>query len=330
MEKYKIEYKGRSVETKHYCEITDEELKEIREEYFKKPSIEQVRKQIATIAKGGVMNDKITRYFFRELMAKVQVSTAKWSIEEVFESKELTGMFKSKTLANKNVFPETKTLAQNIERAIALGGKAYAQTPTNFPIKTMDQLLAKYNINNNFYDYSCGWGARLTSALKNKVNYFGTDPNYELVDRLYNLTEQWRNTITTNTKVDIRAVGSENFQPDWENKIGLAFSSPPYFNLEDYKIGNQSYKEGITYQEWLDNYIIPTLENINKYLVNDGYFIINIKNIKGYNLEKDIVDLSNKYFDYIETLTLKNIQRITPQKELMDNSEKIFVFKKKG
>ena len=190
MEKYKIEYKGRSVETKHYCEVTDEELKQIRDEYFKKPTMEQVKKQMATIAKGGVMNDKITRYFFRELMAKVQVSTAKWSIEEVFESKELTGMFKSKTLANKNVFPETKTLAQNIERAIALGGKAYAQTPTNFPIKTMDQLLEKYNINNNFYDYSCGWGARLTSALKNKVNYFGTDPNYELVDRLYNLTEQ--------------------------------------------------------------------------------------------------------------------------------------------
>ena len=63
--------------------------------------------------------------------------------------------------------------------------------------------------------------------------------------------------------------------------MGVAFSSPPYFDLEDYKIGQgQSYKEGMEYKDWCRNYVIPTLMNIYQYLVDGGYFVLNLKNPK--------------------------------------------------
>ena len=90
--------------------------------------------------------------------------------------------------------------------------------------------------------------------------------------------------------------------------MGLAFSSPPYYNLEDYKIGNQSYKIGVTYDVWKMNYLIPTIKNIYKYLINDGFFCINIKNFKHYNLVEDVrIIAENVGFSFITIELLSNI-----------------------
>ena len=250
-----IEFNGQTLETKHFMEISDKEWKELKSQYYTRPDFNDVEKQFEKIATGGTKNDKITNYYFKDLMAKVKLYHSKWSVEDVFNCKELVALFKSKTLENKKVFPATNSTIKNIETAIRLGGKSYAAKPTNFPIKTVDYILARYNINNNWYDFSCGWGARLTGALKNNVNYFGTDPNYILVDRLKTLARDYKNNIhNCSSKVEINSTGSEVFNPDWENKMGLAFSSPPYFYLEDYKIGKQSYTKGTTYEEWKNNY----------------------------------------------------------------------------
>lgn len=67
----------------------------------------------------------------------------------------------------------------------------------------------------------------------------------------------------------------------------MAFSSPPYFDLEDYKIGKQSYNSNISYSMWKENYLTPTLINIYKYLIDDGVLALNIKNSKTYKLADD-------------------------------------------
>ena len=56
--------------------------------------------------------------------------------------------------------------------------------PSNFPIKTVDYIINKYNINDKYYDFSCGWGVRLLSSFRNNISYYGTDPNNILVQRL--------------------------------------------------------------------------------------------------------------------------------------------------
>ena len=331
----KIEYKGKILETTLYKEMTEEEYEDIVNEYYTKPNFEEVKKQFVALSKGGVKNNHITNYYVKDLMAKTLIYFNKWSIEEVFEHKPLVEFFMGKANNNKKVFPDTMTNCQKIETAFRLCGKGVASKPANFPIKTVDEILENYNINNNYYDFSCGWGARLTSALKNKVNYYGTDPNYLLTEKLEQLGKDYKETLKQDTIVDIRTQGSEIFVPEWENKIGVAFSSPPYFYLEDYKIGNQSYKEGTSYEEWKENYLKPTFRNIYYYLIKEGYFILNINNFKEFNLVEDSIEIAKEIgFELIGEHKLKNIKRcygttsIDNKGGINDNSERILVFMK--
>lgn len=322
-----IKYKGIELETKHYKEMNDEKFYELRGEYYRKPFFEEVEKQFISISKGGTKNDKITNYYVKDLMAKTKIYYNKFTIEDVFNYKPLLCRFYAQIDTNEKVFPKDKSDIENIETAIRLGGKGVCSKPANFPIKTVDYILENYNINNNYYDFSCGWGARLTSALKNNVNYYGTDPNYLLTERLQSLAKDYKETIKNDINVDIRTQGSEIFNPDWENKIGVAFSSPPYFYLEDYQIGEQSWKQGTSYQEWKDNYLEPTFRNIYLYLVKEGYFILNINNFKEFDLVDDSIKIAEKCgFKLLKYETLENIKRCKSTTGFNDNSEKIMVF----
>lgn len=325
----KIEYLGETLETKHFVDLDLNEYVDLRNQYYAKPDFEKVKQQFKTISKGGTKNNEITNYYVKDLMAKTKIYYNKWSIEEVFNNKDLVGFFVAKTLDNKKVFPDSDSLIKKVETALRLGGKGVASKPANFPIKTVDYILEHYNVNNNYYDFSCGWGARLTSALKNKVNYYGTDPNYLLTNRLNQLANDYKNTLNQDTIVDIRTQGSEEYVPEWRNTIGVAFSSPPYFYLEDYKVGNQSFKEGTSYESWLTNYYKPTMINIYKYLVDNGKMIININNFDKYNLVEDTIKLAESVgFKLVNMHTLENIERCNSKSTFNDNSEKIMVFEK--
>ena len=43
------------------------------------------------------MVDKITRYYFRDIMAKTKIKGSKWTVEDVFNSTDLLGIFKART-----------------------------------------------------------------------------------------------------------------------------------------------------------------------------------------------------------------------------------------
>lgn len=329
MKKYEINFNGKTLKTDLWVDVSEEERKQLEEEYFRLPDKGEVIAQMKKIAAGGVMNDKITRYYFKRLMAKTQVETAKWTVEDVFANTNLLGVFKAKTLNNKKVFPDEVPLVKNIEVAIQLGGKSYAKIPTQFPMKAANIILDKYNINNVMYDFSCGWGIRLMSALRHNINYYGTDPNTELCIKLKQLYNDWKDNIKTTSNCVIYPQGSEILIPELINKVGLAFSSPPYFSLEDYKIGNQSYKPGISFEEWINNYLEPTLNNIYNYLIVNGILAINIKDTQ-YPLIKTAKEIIEKLgFQYIESIPLKNIKRQKSTSELINTTDElIYIYKK--
>lgn len=182
-------------------------------------------------------------------------------------------------------------------------------------------------------------GGRLAGALKNKCNYFGTDPNYLLCDKLIEFAHDYKSTqLLGSEKVSthIKCQGSQKFIPEWENLMGLAFSSPPYFLLEDYRVGEQSYKKGeTTYDMWLNEYLLPTFNNIHRYLVNDGFFVINIKDFDKYELEKDTIKIAEKCGFYLFAReTLDNNKRVASvgagEFIMVDNDETLYVFCKNG
>lgn len=333
---YVIEYDGKSMVSAFAKEdMSDEVFQRLRKQYYTQPNINDVINEFKGLKNGGVKNSAITKFYVKDLIAKTKIWYNKWCIEDVFKCKDLCSHFYYKFHDNKDrnvkIYPLDKDDITNLETAFRLGGKGIASKPANFPIKTVKEILKHYNVNNIWYDPSCGWGGRLCGALASEVTYLGTDPNYILVDRLKRMARDYNKVNNTNIKVDIRDCGSEEFQQDWVNKVGLCFTSPPYFYLEDYKIGKQSYTEGTTYEDWLFKFLKPTMENCYKYLIDGGYYAININNFKDFNLVEDTYNLALSVgFEFVENRLLKNIKRVNSAKRFNDNDEKIMIFKKKG
>lgn len=295
--KYRIEYMGQTMDTLYWESISDSEFKQARDDYYTPPERDAVIGQLKKIVDGGSKLDLVTHYYFRDLMSRVKLHYNKWTIEDVFNCKELVEYMSAKARQNAKVYPPEWPLSRKMYKMFGLAGKGVASPPTQFSLKTVDAILAKYNVNGNWYDYSCGWGVRLLGAMRNKVNYFGTDPNVELVPRLERLKADYLEATGLKwlpSTAEIVCGGSETFHPEWEGKMGLCFSSPPYFDVEDYRYGNQSYKAGTTYRDWIRNYVAPTILNIQRYLVSGGHFLVNIKNMEKYKLADNWCEVAKR------------------------------------
>jgi SAM-dependent methyltransferase len=140
----------------------------------------------------------------------------------------------------------------------------------------------------NVYDYSAGYGGRVLGIASSNMryNYTGVDPNTETVERLNYLQQLIQEAIGSNSTV-VQSV-SEDYQPE---DIDLAFSSPPYFNLEKYSDEpTQCMVQFNTLDEWFDGYVTPTMQNIKRGLNSDGLFATNISDYKTAKEEFKVVD----------------------------------------
>ena len=156
------------------------------------------------------------------------------------------------------------------------------------------------------YDYSAGYGGRLLGITTSKMvyNYTGIDPNTETVGYLKYLNQLIHDSIGNSGQI-IQAV-SEEYEPE---DIDLAFSSPPYFNLEKYSDEpTQCMNRYKTLDEWFEGYVTPTMRNIHKGLNPDGIFATNIADYKSYgNKEFKVVD---RWIETAEKLGFKHKQTI--------------------
>ena len=327
-----IEYKGRSVNRKRR-ELTDEQFKEIREYIYKRPDWEEVKKELIGLKNGKMTIPMVRKYYYQDLLFQARNIQDTWTVEEALEHKPIIEILYRTISGNDKIFEADKPLGYNILTAFRLSGMGICRTLPNFPLKSMDMLFEKYMPNGgNYYDYSCGWAVRMLTSMRNNINYFGTDPNEELVERLYQIAKDYNEVNGTDCNVKIYAQGSEVFIPELENTIDFSFSSPPYFKLELYTNGEQSCDEDTDYDTWKKEYLLPTLQNAHKYLKDGGIFAVNIKDVKiknkVYPLCKDTCDMIESVgFEFMETCLLKNITRPAMTKGKTD--EDIFVFRKK-
>jgi hypothetical protein len=314
-----ITYKGRSFNSSISSPLTDSEMNEAVEYIYRPADEREVDEEIVSLASGGVKISAITRRYFLDLMYETRNGQDAWSIKEACEYKPILEYFNGKCDPMKHqVMAEIDILGERIETAFRLCGIRAARKVAQFPISMADRMIGRYcPLGGNYYDPSCGWGARMLSALHKGVNYFGTDPNKRLVERLYQCSERYNrlNPSFFPTITDIRATGSENRQTDWLSKMDFAFTSPPYFGLEIYQSEGQSYTEGMSYADWLDNWMRPTADNILAYLKPHAYCAINIKDVVlnrvTYPLERDTVRcFSEAGFRYVGTDTLEVNKRV--------------------
>lgn len=330
-----VEYLGKTLTTSLYRELTDDEYNSIINDYYAKPDINEVKEQFIKVCEGGSKTDAIWRKYFKDIASDVHVQGEKWSINEVLASREVLGAVMGRADAHPKVFAKANTLCKKFEDAVRIGAKGIVRKPTQFPIKAAREIIGKYCTNGNYYDYSCGWGMRLLVSLSYGVNYYGTDPNHILVGRLNEMVGDFRSAMISNSTVDIRCAGSEVYVPEWSNKMSLCFSSPPYFDLEDYVHGEQSIKKNANYKDWLRNYVCPTMKNCKDYLIEGGTLAYNIKNMKKYKMADDFHSILQWYgFELVDMLDVKNGTRLygsvseeASTQHIVDTNEHIFVYK---
>ena len=196
--------------------------------------------------------------------------------------------------------------------------------------KYVFNILDKYDVH-DYYDFSCGWGERLLSSVGRHINYYGTDPNKDLCDNLNTMVDDYRKySGDTTTTVDIRCQGSEQYVSDWTGKMDLCFSSPPYFDLEVYEENN--YKQSThnrSFEQWIDEYIRPTVRNCHKYLKDDGHLVINITNGTYYdNLEAPVDEaVQQEGFKFVEKMSHRQTNVIRT-KDKKQKNEMFYIYEK--
>ena len=246
------------------------------------------------------------------------------------------------------------------------------QPAVNFPPLTARYLYERYTEHIeqdtplNIYDPSSGWGGRILGAMSSlkRIHYIGTDPNtdnyidelgktrYEYVADFFNNEVLETNPFWQEEKntYHIFQDGSEfignnsDFQT-YKNKIDLVFTSPPYFDREQYSEDEeQSYKLYPKYENWRDNFLKPTLTTAFEYLKNDRYLLWNIADIKigkkYHPLEQDSIDivesLGGEYQGKLKMLMTrmiglepKNVKNSVKVKGEYYKYEPIFIFYKR-
>ena len=149
----------------------------------------------------------------------------------------------------------------------------------------------------NVYDYSAGYGGRLLGITSSNMrfNYTCVDPNTDTVKYLNYLNTVIQEAIGTKGTI-IQSV-SEQYQPEG---MDLAFSSPPYFNLEKYSDEEtQCMVQYKTLDEWFEGYVAPTMGNIYRGLEDDGIFATNIADYKTYG-QKEPVEVCDRWIQTAE------------------------------
>lgn len=185
-----------------------------------------------------------------------------------------------------------------------------------YGVSNFRPIIAKYiynkylagEINPVIYDFSAGWGARCLAAMSLRFSYIGVDPLTS--DNINNMIKFYKEHFYIPGDQICYGLCSQDkvlyeILPD---NIDLAFSCPPYFNLEVYsKDATQSYNQYSNYNDWLEYYWRPTVKICHDKLKDSGKLVFIIKdkygklNLKD-EMEKIIVE---EGFEFVESLQYK-------------------------
>ena len=172
------------------------------------------------------------------------------------------------------------------------------------------------------WDMSMGYGGRILGAIIADINYVGTDPA-ELTFK--GLKEIKKDFGRENRHYFLNKCGSETFVPK-ENTLDFAFTSPPYFNWEQYgEEEGQSFNQYSGNEEWNNGFLRTTIQNAYIGLKKGKYMGLNVANIKSHKtFEDDTVRIAvEEGFEHTDTYKLQ-----LSSQESGAKYEPIFIFKK--
>jgi hypothetical protein len=147
-------------------------------------------------------------------------------------------------------------------------------------------------------DPSMGWGDRLLACLSLGIkSYTGFDPNKDLHTSYNNITN-------LNTKTKTKFIPDIFSKKSLTHKYDIAFTSPPFYDLELYKYSEESVSG--SYNDWLNNMYIPYLEDMMFSIKSGGYVGVYIDNIGRYKTGDDTNKILKSKLKFVEKLVFQN------------------------
>ena len=136
------------------------------------------------------------------------------------------------------------------------------------------------------FDPFMGHGESPLNAKKMGKNYTGIEINRDsMLEFLLPYVQEAINESTINdAKVEMILGDSSKFRPNLVNKFDLCYTSPPYFDFEDYGFHNKIVQECVDYNEYHKRVTVPVFSNVYKYLIDGG--VLAIQTEKNKSLKK--------------------------------------------
>lgn len=254
-----------------------------RNEIFKKYTKEQLLKDIDSYRNGGGRLSKVLNQWFEECIFECKGPRGKKSPMEALQDDNDIEFILNYVAEHPKFY--TGNEITNVKSFFRNGGRI-AQKVANFsPQNARDIYFRYHDINGeriNCLDTSVGFGSRMSAVLLSGHNYCGFDPNHELQLKLkhYYKWLKENGVIESTQRCGLYEQGSEKYRPELADLFDVAFTSPPYFNLETYSDdGSESTENYDNYDLWIERFVKPTIHNTYRYLKVGGYAMINIKNL---------------------------------------------------
>lgn len=259
----------------------------------------------------------VCRHFCADKFWKAS-SESMSSIEDVFYNDDLfikvlkNRMGWNVTTEGGEVRPYMFTLSDSMIRC-GIRNSGYGYGVSNFRPIIAKYIYNKYlagEISPTVYDFSAGWGARCLAAMSLRYNYIGVDPLTS--DNINDMIKFYKNSKElhiSGSHICYNVCSQDEvlyeLLPD---NIDLAFSCPPYFNLEVYsKDATQSYNQYSNYNDWLEYYWRPTVKICHNKLKDNGKLVFIIKDRYGkLDLKKGMEKIIfEEGFEFVESLQYK-------------------------
>ena len=164
----------------------------------------------------------------------------------------------------------------------------------------------------NILDFSAGWGDRLAGFYASETGeyYLGIDPrkeNHSIYKEQSEFYNKHLGFFEHEKKSDFICEPAEDVDlSKYENFFDIAFTSPPYFNVERYSYDDtQSWVRYKDIDDWNELFLQKSLDNVWCSVKKGGYLLVNISDVytnSKWSTERGWLEICNPMNDYLSKL----------------------------
>jgi len=173
-----------------------------------------------------------------------------------------------------------------------------------------------------WFDPFMGHGESPLLAKRLGIKYVG----HEISKAPFKNYLHYLQKVIDDKNVEIKNFDSKIYRPELEDQFDLCYTSPPYFDYEEYSPENwEQVKQSKDYDDWLEKIMRPVLNNVYKYLTSDG--VLALQTEKNKNCKK-------RWINFVQTIGFVLIRdtlqgHISEYSKFSKKDQTLIIFKKR-